>query len=453
MPAVDISPQQNKGVLKEIVKEGIGNDIPPHGCTVQVHYTGTLLDGTKFDSSRDRGQPFEFSLGKGSVIKAWDIGIATMKTGEHSILTCAPEFAYGKSGSPPTIPPNSTLLFDVELLGWKGEDLSRKKDGSIERITITPGEGFSTPNDGSLVEVHIVGKLGDNVLEDRDVLFYLGEGSEENILKGVEIALEKFKKGETSKLKIHSKHATGNDNLNLSNIPKDSYLEYVVTLKNFEACKESWALDYEEKVKQAKLFKEKGTNYFNQQKYDLALKMYKKVVEYLAKEDPVQMNEEGSSVLLSAYLNQSLCYLKTQDYYSARSSASEALLMSPNNEKAFFRRGKANLELGEPELASGDFMQCLKINPNNAAAKTKCALCRKKVKEQFESMKKVYSNMFDKFVKMDTQREEIELKNQPNIMSSVGEWGAEDREREPSEFERENPDILLLNKTGEFKDM
>lgn len=124
--ATDISPNQDGGVLKKIVQEGTGDELPPQGCKVKVHYTGTLTDGTKFDSSRDRNEPFQFDLGKGSVIKAWDLGVATMKKGERAILTCAPEYAYGENGSPPTIPPNATLLFDVEVISWEGEDLSPK---------------------------------------------------------------------------------------------------------------------------------------------------------------------------------------------------------------------------------------------------------------------------------------------------------------------------------------
>lgn len=113
MAAVDISPDKDGGVLKEILKEGTGDETPSASNTVIVHYTGTLTDGTKFDSSKDRNQPFEFELGMGKVIKAWDIGIATMKRGEVAVLTCAPEYAYGKQGSPPKIPENSTLKFEV----------------------------------------------------------------------------------------------------------------------------------------------------------------------------------------------------------------------------------------------------------------------------------------------------------------------------------------------------
>lgn len=113
MAAVDISPDKDGGVLKEILTEGTGDETPSASNTVIVHYTGTLTDGTKFDSSKDRNQPFEFELGAGRVIKAWDIGIATMKRGEVAVLTCAPEYAYGKQGSPPKIPENATLKFEV----------------------------------------------------------------------------------------------------------------------------------------------------------------------------------------------------------------------------------------------------------------------------------------------------------------------------------------------------
>ncbi len=98
-----------------LIEPGKGNQ-PKAGQKVQVHYRGTLKDGTEFDSSYNRGKPLSFTLGVGQVIKGWDEGIALLKPGGKAKLIIPPQLAYGARGVPPTIPPNSTLVFDVELI-------------------------------------------------------------------------------------------------------------------------------------------------------------------------------------------------------------------------------------------------------------------------------------------------------------------------------------------------
>ena len=100
--------------IDELVGPG---DAPEKGKRVKVHYTGRLTDGKKFDSSVDRGDPFEFTIGVGQVIRGWDEGVMSMKVGGKRQLIIPADLGYGKRGSPPVIPPDAELIFDVELLG------------------------------------------------------------------------------------------------------------------------------------------------------------------------------------------------------------------------------------------------------------------------------------------------------------------------------------------------
>ncbi len=112
--AEQVKPMENQLQIV-VIKEGSGA-AAKNGDKVAVHYTGRLPNGDKFDSSIDRGQPFVFTLGVGQVIKGWDMGVLGMKVGGKLRLTIPPELAYGESGAGGVIPPNATLIFEVELL-------------------------------------------------------------------------------------------------------------------------------------------------------------------------------------------------------------------------------------------------------------------------------------------------------------------------------------------------
>eukprot|EP00754_Rhynchopus_humris_P046331 Rhum_TRINITY_DN5846_c0_g1::Rhum_TRINITY_DN5846_c0_g1_i1::g.18596::m.18596/K09568/FKBP1; FK506-binding protein 1 len=104
------------GVTKTTITPGDGQNFPKAGDRLSMHYTGTLTDGKKFDSSVDRGQPFQFQIGVGQVIKGWDEGVIQMSLGEKATLNITADYGYGARGAGGVIPPNADLVFEVELL-------------------------------------------------------------------------------------------------------------------------------------------------------------------------------------------------------------------------------------------------------------------------------------------------------------------------------------------------
>lgn len=196
-----------QGLKKKLIKEGDGWETPDQGDEVEVHYTGTLLDGTQFDSSRDRGTPFKFTLGQGQVIKGWDLGIKTMKKGENSIFTIPHELAYGESGSPPTIPPSATLRFDVELLSWTSvKDIC--KDGGIFKKILTAGEKWENPKDLDEVLVKYEARLEDGtiVAKSDGIEFTVEEG---HFCPALSKAVKTMKKGEKVLLTVKPQYGFG----------------------------------------------------------------------------------------------------------------------------------------------------------------------------------------------------------------------------------------------------
>lgn len=382
------------------------------------------------------------------------MGVASMKKGEKCELTCGSEYAYGKAGSPPNIPPDATLIFELELLDWTGEDLSPKKNEGIVRFIIEKGEKKGSPKEGALVKVTLKGTYEDRVFEEREVEFNLGEGSEVKVIQGVEIALEKFKEGEKSRLIIKPEYAFGSAGNDAFGIPGGATVEYEIQLLTFVKVKQSWEMDPDEKLEQAKLLKEEGNKYLKDGKLELALKKYNRTLPYLTGFD--NEHEESKQLTKSVHLNLSLVYQKLNNNDEVIANCNKVLEIEDKNVKALYRRGQVRLASQDFDKAIADFTKILVVEPENKVAQNGITIAKHKIAEYKQHEKKLFAGMFDKFAAKDQQKEDKERKNQPDVMNSkFGEWNAEEREREPTNFEKENPDVMLLNgsSSSEFKDM
>ncbi|OAY43359.1 70 kDa peptidyl-prolyl isomerase [Manihot esculenta] len=190
-----------QGLLKKILKKGISWKSPFPGDEVEVHFSGHVEGGECLDSTRKKGVPFVFKLGQGEVIKGLDDGVATMKKGERAIFKVPPNLAYGEAGSPPLIPSNATLVFDVEMLSWSSiRDLTG--DGGILKKITKEGDGWATPRDGDQVLVKYEARLENGLLASKSeegAEFHIGDGY---LCPALGIAVKTMRRGEKADLSV-----------------------------------------------------------------------------------------------------------------------------------------------------------------------------------------------------------------------------------------------------------
>jgi len=403
--AEEIKLTEDGGITKKILKKGEGWKTPTTGGDVKVHYVGTLLDGTKFDSSRDRGDPFSFTLGVGQVIKGWDTGVASMLKGEVALLTCKSEYAYGKAGSPPKIPPNATLQFEVELISWtEGEkDVSEKKDGGILKKINKNGEGWETPKEESKVTIKISGKVqgGAEFEPEHTISFVFGE---EQLSAALETAVGTMKKGEQATFTIAPSYGFGAAGDTEKGVPPNAVLLYEIEVVDFEKEKESWDMDTEEKINAATKRKEEGNSLFKDSKFARATKKYKRALTYVDSDYGVAEEDKDKfkQLKLLLYLNVAACKLQSKDYAGVKENCNKALEIDSNNIKALLRRGKMYIDVDDWDLARNDIKRVLELDANNADAKKELVRLNKKVTDHNTKEKKAFGGMFEKLSKLST---------------------------------------------------
>jgi len=384
------------GVMKRIVKKGSGYKKPSKGAEVSVHYVGTLEStGEEFDSSRGRGEPFKFVLDKGQVIKGWDIGVASMRKGETAVFTLKPEYAYGKAGSPPKIPADATLVFEVELLDWSDED-DLLHDGGLMKKVVREGEGWKRPKEDEKVTVRLALHTAEGVEVQATHEVQFTVKCDEAPFPGLDDIVMKMKKGEAATVRVSPQYAFGAAGGLEGKVPPNTALTADVELLSWDAGKESWELKDEEKLAEGERLKNEGNDMFKAGRLDIALRRYKKgyeMVQYLTPKDS-DLHPRVDALAVACLLNRSAVNLKRQAYRDVLEDTKKALEKEPSNVKALYRRGQALAGLDEWLDAEQALRRVLEVDPKNTDAVRALRDLRKKQTEQNKRDAAMFKNMF-----------------------------------------------------------
>jgi len=384
------------GVIKKILVKGTGWEKPKKGAEVTVHYVGTLEDGTPFDSSRERDQPFVFKLGLGQVIKGWDTGVATMKKGEKAVFTIKSEYGYGKNGSPPKIPANATLIFEVELISWI-DSVDITKDGGVLKKVLHESEEWVKPKDDSTVTLNYTLKLEDGTLIEtvKDFKFVLGA---EEVIEGLEQGVKEMRQGEKALLTIKPNYAYKETGSAEKKIPPNATLVYEVELADFTKEKESWEMQTQEKFDSCEKAKGEGNDLYKVGKYQRALKKYKKAFDYVDSDYSMEEGEKpkAKAFKVACLSNLAACHIKLKNWKDVIENSKKVLDMDKDNIKALYRRGMANSALDEWDLSEADFNRALELEPDNKEVKKELALLKRKRAAQDQKDKKRFKNLFSR---------------------------------------------------------
>eukprot|EP00198_Chlamydomonas_reinhardtii_P005473 XP_001694809.1 peptidyl-prolyl cis-trans isomerase, FKBP-type [Chlamydomonas reinhardtii] len=425
------------GCVKKILAVGEGWESPEKGDEVTVHYVGTLEDGTKFDSSRDRDQPFVFTLGEGGaavvaharvagaeapfasaeavtftvseglLVPAVRVAVKTMKRGERVQLKVKPEYGFGAAGSSEYgVPPGADLEIELTLLGWNNVEYCNNENTVVKKTLVECDNEYRRPNEGASVTLRVTGK----VLPDGPVFMKHGEGSElrfvteeEQVPEGLELAVMKMKKGETAVVTVNDPaYGYGDKPRTVSvegsevEVPAGSRLQFEVDLVDFTNAKETWEMSDIEKAHAAKQRKDKGNAFFKSGKLARAQSCWDRAVAAVSydKSFPDEAKAIGKEVKRSCWLNLAALDLKRAHWKDAVKHCTSVLDIDPTSVKALYRRAQAHMGMADFFEAEQDVKRALELEPDSADVLALQRRLKAAQREQNKKEAKLYSKMF-----------------------------------------------------------
>jgi len=413
------------GIKKKILVESKESDAdssssgPPPNSKVICHYTGTLPDSNneQFDSSRDRGEPFEFKIGAGRVIQGWDIGIASMKKGERCILRCAYPYAYGEAGSPPKIPSKATLDFDVELIDWDDWEAVAGAEGQLKKRVMAAsdaGDDAEVAEDAAVILTYrYFYRAGDDhrehVLCER-LNYAMTVDDDDRFTNAFHLCVKSMKCGEQAMFEVlddallntqdvyvdEQELATFPDNNNQQRAPcAVARYFYEITVQSQTKAPEKWNADNPQRIAKGGEYKEAGNALFKAGRVLGAVQKYEKALDWIDVDfSDEALAQQKRELLVSANNNLALIAIKRKDWSEATARATKVLEQDADNLKALMRRGQSRLYSGFLEESKADLKRAHALDKENAYVKKMLKVCSQKHKEYVQKQQQLYAGMF-----------------------------------------------------------